>query len=248
MSVFDNIKLGPCVLDYGSVHIDLTEGGVTLQVGAQYKDIKVDQHGQSIVDKRITGWDIRAIVPMSKTDYETIKGVAVFLEEDGSSLQDRKLGSSMRAQGQPLTLHPSELPLVDTSQDVVFYLAIPTTPMELKYGYEDTRVYNVEFLALPKLDAETQDAGNFLSIGGAAVDLWPVTFTAEDAAFDPVEGVEISIAGLHTKKLTDAAGQAVFHLPDGVYVYAAQKAPYNLSTDDFEVDGVALPVAVAMTI
>jgi hypothetical protein len=251
MDSFRSIELGPCVLDYGGFEINHTIGGVTVRVEPMMKDIKTDQLGESIVDQRIVGWNVRAVVPMAQSDYLSLKAVATFTDADPTDawLEDRKLGTSMRELGQALTLHPTGREALDTSADIDFYLAIPVGELELPYSFANEKVYNVEFLALPKSGFDTAEPGNFFMIGaGDPAAGYLVTFTCQDAATDPVPGVVITLAGLSKKLVTDAAGQATINLPDDTYIYLARLAPYNDSTDDFTVDGADEPVAVTMTI
>lgn len=249
-TTFEDVKLGPCKVTFGTEEIELTKGGVTLRIQPMYKEITVDQHGSSVVDDRITGWDVRAIVPMLKTDYDSMKAVAVFMEEQGGGvLVDRKLGTSMRGAALELNLHPTENAVGDLSEDATFWLAAPVTGMELGYSYDNERIYNVEFRAYPKTDADPGEPANYFVIGdpGDLADLEVVTFTCEDVATDPVPGVRVTVVGRGSKS-TNAAGEAIFYLPDGDYVYAAEKAPYNTAYDDITVAGAALPVPVTMTV
>ncbi len=242
--MFEDVKLGPCSLSYGDLNIDLTTGGVTLSVQPMLLDVKVDQFGQGPVDHRVVGWNIKATVPLAQTDYASLKAVAVFLEESGTGLQDTKLGTSLRNLAKQLTLHPLEVP--DTSEDVILYLAAPITAMELKYGYDDTRIYNVEFAAYPKDGADPADAGNWINIGGSELlAKYAVTFTATATAV-PVPGAVVKLAGMTYSRVTNAEGEAVFYLPDGEYVYAVEHPMYSSAMDAFEVDGETVDIPVAL--
>lgn len=245
----DKVKLGPCTLEFGALNIDFTHGGVTLHVEPMMKEIKADQYGEGAADHRITGWIIKAIVPMTQTDYDSIKGVATFLEEtESGKLQDRPIGTSMRDNAQELRLHPLETP--GGEDDVVFYKAAAITAMEIPYGYEDQRVYNVEFQAYPKDDMDPANAGNFFEIGGIPGDvlIHTVTFTVVEAAAGnaEIEGAEVSVTGHAGSKLTDSDGKAYFYLKDDEYVYAVSKDGFNTELDAFTVDGADLAVNVEL--
>ena len=241
--MFDTLKLGPCSLEYGDLQINLTEGGVTLHIEPELKDMKADQFGTGPVDHRITGWNIRAIVPLAQTDYETLKQAAVFLTEGIDGLTDRQLGASMRNLGKQLTLHPLEVE--GTDEDVVFFLAAPITAMELSYSYDDQRVYNVEFFAYPKDGASAADEGNYLTIGGTPVTRYALTFEVRHGGA-PLPGATVKIAGFSSTRTTDASGDLVYNLPDGDYFYAVEHPGFDTVTGVATVDGIDLAVPVTI--
>lgn len=237
--MFEEIKLGPCNIVYGDLTIKHTDAGVKLHVEPLYREIKTARHGGSIVDHRITGWTIKAVVPMKQTDWLSLKAAATFLQQVGDgvskALVDRALGTSMRAQAKELTMHPVENAAEDVSDDVTLWLAGPVTPMELGYDYEGERMYSVEFLAYPKED-DNPAIGNYMSIGDPAATsiLYTITFVAK-AGSVPIQGVIISLAGRGDKKATNAEGKAFWLLPAGDYVWMAEKEPYDMSTDALSV-------------
>lgn len=249
-TTFDPVKLGPCAITFGSLDIALTKGGVVLRVEALMKEITIDQYGSSAVDDRIVGWSVKAIVPLAQTDYATLKQAAIFLQEQGSgALVDRKLGASMRNIAQPLTLHPVENDVADKSEDAYLYLAAPTTAMEMKYGFEDERIYNVEFKAYPKAGSDPSEPGNFFVIGdpAAIATLETVTFTVSTALAAPIPGAVVSVVGIGSA-LTNALGQAIFHLVAGDYVYAVEREGYNTAYNAFTVAAAPLAVPVTLTV
>jgi len=233
-TTFDDVKLGPCAVTFGALNIPLTKGGVTISVAPIFREIKVDQHGDSVVDDRIIGWNVKATVPMAKTDYDSLKAAALFLEENAAGV---------------LVDKPVENAVGDLSEDVTLFLCGPVSALELKYGFDEERIYQVEFRAYPKAAADPAEAGNYLAVGDQSLitTLETVTFTCEDAGTDPVAGVKVSVVG-HGSKLTNSAGVAIFYLVDGDYVYAAEKQGYNTAYDDITVAGADLPVPVTMTI
>jgi|GEM_PF-3962238 hypothetical protein len=247
--MFEEIKLGPCNITYGDLAIKHTDAGVKLHVEPLYREIKTARHGSSIIDHRITGWTIKAIVPMKQTDWLSIKSAATFLQQvgDGASkaLVDRALGTSMRGLAKELTMHPVENAAEDVSDDVTLWLAGPITPIEMGYDYEGERVYNVEFLAYPKED-DNPAIGNYMAIGDPAATstLYTITFIAAAGA-TPVQGVTIALAGTGNKKITNAEGKAFWLLPAGDYVWMAEKEPYDMVTNTVTVSADA-DVNVAM--
>ncbi len=249
---FDDIKLGPCLLTYGAFQINETIGGVTVSITPMTKEIKVDQWGSGPVDHRVMGWDVKVTVPMAKTDFNTLKEVAGFLDhvEDGGDekLTDTAIGSSMRAKARELFLRPVDA--TDDSEDVTIFMAGNISSIELGYDFDNERVYNVEFIAYPKTGADPTKAGNYYAIGDPSADpaLWDLTFAVTDSVTtDPVAGAEISIHGLSTLKKTGVGGEAVYVVPDGDYYYTVVATGYNTAQGVATVDGANLTEAVALT-
>ena len=169
------IKMGPCKVTYGedigATIIDKTIGGVDFVATPMYHEIKIDQYGQGVYDKRIVGWNVKAIIRMAESTYENIKAMSAGLVEvtDGTKkkLHDAQLGTSMRAGGKKLVIHPLENAVGDVSDDITVYLAAPDTPLDLKYNFENERVLEVTMIAYPKEDVgiEPGDANAYFCIG-----------------------------------------------------------------------------------
>ncbi len=169
-----SIKLGPCKVTSdpggtGEVVIDKTIGGVDFHAVPIYKEIKIDQFGQGNYDKRIVGWDVKAIVRMAESTYEHIKAMSAGLVEvEGAGkkkLHDAKLGTSMRETAKKLVIHPLENDPADVSDDVVIYLAAPDTPLDLKYNFENERVLEVTMVAYPDDAVDPGDPNAYFCFG-----------------------------------------------------------------------------------
>lgn len=151
------IKLGPCKVIYGEgltiTTIDKTIGGVDFSAVPLYHEIKIDQFGQSIYDKRIVGWDVKGVIRVAESTYENIKAMSAGMVEviggEKKKLHDAQLGTSMRAGGKKLVIHPLENAIDDVSEDIVIYLAAPDTPIDLKYNFEKERVLEVTMIGYP---------------------------------------------------------------------------------------------------
>ena len=207
-----SIKLGPCKVTSdpggpGEVVIDKTIGGVDFSAVPIYKEIKIDQYGQGNYDKRIVGWTVQAIVRMAESTYENIKAMSAGLVEVEESptkkkLHDAQLGTSMRAGGKKLVIHPLENAPADVSDDVVMYLAAPDTPLDLKYNYENERVLEVTMVAYPDDNVDPGDPNAYFCIGDETAVDSPSDAKAllgtvyGDLVGDPAIGVENVLVGL----------------------------------------------------
>ena len=169
------IKLGPCKViygeDIGATTIDKTIGGVDFTATPTYHEIKIDQYGQGVYDKRIVGWDVKAVIRVAESTYENIKAMSAgLIEVSGAGkkkLHDAQLGTSMRESGKKLVIHPLENPDEDASDDITVYLAAPDTPIDLKYNFENERVLEVTMIAYPRegVGIEPGDANAYFCIG-----------------------------------------------------------------------------------
>ncbi len=220
-----DIKLGPCRVTYDTATptvIDKTIGGVDFSAVPIYKEIKVDQFGQGVYDKRIVGWTVQAIVRMAESTYENIRAMSAGLVEVEESptkkkLQDAQLGTSMRAGAKKLTIHPLENDPADVSDDVVIYLAAPDTPIDLKYNYENERVLQVTMVGYPVDDGVTLpgDPNAYFCIGDeSAVD----TPSTANLLLDSIYGTLVGVPGAYTGVEAVLVGLKVHDFKNGLTV------------------------------
>ena len=196
-----NIKLGPCKATFHTTPetvIDKTIGGVDFEAVPIYHEIKVDQFGQGNYDKRIVGWDVKAVIRMAESTYDNIKAMSAGLVEVEESptkkkLHDAQLGTSMRAGGKKLVLHPLENDPADVSDDVVIYLAAPDTPLDLKYNYENERVLEVTMVGYPRDGVDPGDENAYFCIGDeTAVDTPSTEADLLDSIYGTLDGPPVT--------------------------------------------------------
>lgn len=166
------IRLGPCRVTFDPdgtpFVIEKTIGGVDFHAIPMTKPIKIDQYGVGDYDDIINGWDVKTVIRMAESDYDSIKAVSAALDEtiDGAKkrLFDRQLGTSMRSLGKKLTIHPLEM-LTSVEEDITIYLAAPLTPLDLKYNFEGERVLEVTMKGYPDDSVTPGDPDAYFCIG-----------------------------------------------------------------------------------
>ena len=76
MPDFESVKLGVCDIHWNEapeVFLGLTKGGCELSYIPSYHDMKVDQYGDTIIDKSLLGEKISVKVPLAETDLDKIE-------------------------------------------------------------------------------------------------------------------------------------------------------------------------------
>lgn len=163
MANIQNVRMGPCSLNYLGVDVGNTLGGVKVTVTRKLTDLKVDKYGDSPVDKVLTDVQMKIATkvaePVVSLLYEAMPEGAYNTGAKGNQLGVAAgEGESMRnmvTQGvqEPdaaglLILHPLSKATNDTSEDVAMYLAVPTSSPEVNYEVSGQRVFNLDFEAL----------------------------------------------------------------------------------------------------
>lgn len=134
------LDLGPCRVTYGGLDLGATLGNVTVKVKYSKADMKMDQTGTTIVDKRVSGLEISVESALAqvqdkaiwKKAFPTASLITSGLNE--AILFDNKLGLSSYDGAQMLTLHPLNKPDNDKKNDYNFYKAYPTEESDIVFG------------------------------------------------------------------------------------------------------------------
>lgn len=165
MGTISNVKLGPCSVKLGGVDLGHTKGGVTVMYTPEYKDIQVDQYGNTVAERVLIGEKLTAQVPLAEATLANIENAIPAATDVGSARATigKDAGERMAQYALELVLHPLANASSDLSEDVVIHKAIVDGEIEIAFNNEDERVLNVTFMAL--LD-ETKTDGNRLGFFG----------------------------------------------------------------------------------
>lgn len=136
------MELTPMRLTYKGVDLGGSLKGVTIKPEFSLADIKADQSGETVRDRRVSGLNITIETDLAQIrDKSTWKVVfpSAHLETDGiSGAQNvvwvNSIGDSMVAQSGILILHPLSLPDADLSGDYKFFKATANQKSEIVYG------------------------------------------------------------------------------------------------------------------
>jgi len=150
MSDVTNVKVGPCSVTFNSVDVGHTIGGIEVVYSPQYKDIKVDKYGESIVEKVQTGEGLMVKCKLAESVYANIQN-AIPLGTLAAATRltiGKEAGARLSSVAHELVLHPLENGAGDLSDDIVLYKAVIVNEVTIPYKYDEERVLEVEFFAL----------------------------------------------------------------------------------------------------
>lgn len=177
------LDLGPCRVTFGGVDLGATLDNVTVKIKYNKAELKMDQTGTTIVDKRVAGLEISVESALAQVQDKSVWKKAfptASLITSGlntAMLFDNKLGNSDYDGAQLLVLHPLNKADADKSLDYNFYKAYPSEESEIVFGPTEQQklkivwqVYpNVSVTGYPQLFIGDPSVGAVAATAGAAV-------------------------------------------------------------------------------
>lgn len=124
-----NFELSPCRVTFKGVDIGATLGNVTVKNKTSLADLKSDQLGSTVIDKRVSGHmfqiDTEFAEVKFKENWKVLFPMHKLVTQGMSTLFlfDSQIGFSQAGAAGLLTLHPLSLPNTDLSEDFNVYLA-----------------------------------------------------------------------------------------------------------------------------
>lgn len=155
-----DIQAGPCSLTFASSgDLGHTEEGVELNYEPEIRRRVVDEYGTSAVELVLVGENLEVTCRVAEWVIAAWK-LAIPAGIDGTSYLGigRKPGYKLSAKAEQLTIHPLEN-VGDTTEDVILYKAVASSPVPVGWNNDGDRVFEVTFTAL--VDATKED-GNLL--------------------------------------------------------------------------------------
>lgn len=156
---FDSIKIGVCDCYYTPVgsnvemFLGLTKGGVEVTYTPEFKDIQVDQYGNTPVDSILIGESIVAKVPLAETDLNKLAQFAPTATKVYESGQLKRItfgskpGKRLAETAGKLRLHPVAMG-DDKSQDIIIYRAANKGNMQMNFKMDEEQIFNCEFTGM----------------------------------------------------------------------------------------------------
>jgi len=162
-----NVKIGVCNVNYNSVDLGYTKGGVEVEVTTDTHEVMIDQFGNTPISEYINGRQVIVRCPLAETTLDNMVSIMpgatkITDATDTASIKvvvTPGVGSNLLSLAQKLILHPSGLTTADVTEDFVVPLAGTAGAIRFAYKLDEERVYNIEFKAYP-------DSGNILFIFG----------------------------------------------------------------------------------
>jgi len=157
----EKVELGPAIVEYGDgadkVVFETTIGGVNLKVETSYRDQKIDQFGETVVSKKITGRNATVEVPFAEYDLTVIPKIMVGAEvvtgTDSKSkvLIKTAVGMDLIKKAKKVVIKP--LAHVDNPDMwVTLPQAFPETDLEYAYDNDKERITKITLRSTPDAD------------------------------------------------------------------------------------------------
>lgn len=150
------------------VYLGGTLGNCKISVGYEKADIKSDQTGVTVLDKRISGAKFMIETEIAQVNDINILG---YIYPSASALSasalqwNNHMGTSDLLISGQLRIHPQNLADANDTGDWTFFVACPTEISERTYGPTTQSVYKVQWTVYP--DTST-DPYRFARFGSSA--------------------------------------------------------------------------------
>lgn len=151
----NNLELTPCRVNYKGIDLGATLGNVVIKIEDSLADLKSDQLGTTIIDKKVSGIKVTIETELAEVKLKDNWKV-VFpshkLVTSGSNklfLFDSTVGVSLRDLAGQLILHPLSKPDSDLSSDILVYLATAEGKADLSFAHSDQQKLKVVWDMFP---------------------------------------------------------------------------------------------------
>lgn len=145
------------------------EGG-EVKLAPSFADIKFADFGDSTYDQYIQGYTGEVTFSAGQQDIEVMQAAMSYLDAitgttggETVGLMDAKIGSSMRARGAKVTIHPRIMG-TDKSLDITIYKMAATGEFSRSYANEQGNI-PITYNMFPRDGFDVAKPGNFFYIG-----------------------------------------------------------------------------------
>jgi hypothetical protein len=134
-----NMELSPCKVSFGGTELGGTVSNVKVAINFEKAEMKVDQLGNTVVDRRVSGLNIKIETVLSEiSDKDKWKVAFPNAKKVGtgpySVYFESRVGESDIALALPLVLHPLSKADADKSSDMTFFKATAESVSEVVYS------------------------------------------------------------------------------------------------------------------
>jgi hypothetical protein len=150
-----NFELSPCRVTYKGVDLGATVGNVKVTIKEELAELKSDQLGKTIIDRRVSGFTCTIETSLAETqnlnNWAQIFPAHKLVTQGGFSnfYFDSAVGTSLADLAGALVLHPLSRPNSDTSGDVTVYLAAANGASEYEFGPDKQIVMKIHWDMYP---------------------------------------------------------------------------------------------------
>ncbi|OKL36992.1 hypothetical protein [Domibacillus mangrovi] len=153
----------------GVVGFQADGGEVTLS--PLLSDINIADFGDSLYDQYVMGYEGGVTIVAAEDDIDTLELAMSYTEAitetvggEKVGLMDAKIGTSLRAKGRKVTIHPRIMG-ADKSSDIVIYNMVSNGEFSRSFANEQGNV-SVTLAMFPREGMDVSKPGNFFYIGG----------------------------------------------------------------------------------
>lgn len=148
----------------------LQADGGEVSIEPELEDIVIPDFGTTPYDQVIVGYNGTLTIVAGNRDLKVLALAMAYTEQIASAeggtpvgLMDAKIGTSMRAKGKPVKIHPRGMGM-DASNDINIYNMAGVS--EFNEGYANEQGQNeMELRMFPRNGADANKPGNFFYIG-----------------------------------------------------------------------------------
>jgi hypothetical protein len=168
------LELSACRVTYKGIDLGGTSGNVVVKMEQALSDIKVDQYGSTVIDKRVSGFKYTVDLEIDEIKYKDnwkIIFPSVLVPEQGGQKSvyfDSQMSYSQRSNAGALVLHPLSVPDTDKSEDFFFWLASAEAKTDFTYSPSEQVKLKISFTIYPDF---TTTPARFFMFGDPAVGL-----------------------------------------------------------------------------
>jgi hypothetical protein len=167
-------ELTPCRVTYKGVDLGATLGNVVVKIEESLSELKSDQLGSTIIDKKVSGFKVTIETELAEIQLKDNWKVVfpshklVTSGSDKIFYFDSTIGSSMRDLAGQLVLHPLSKVNADKSADILVWLATAEGKADISFSPSDQQKLKVTWSMYPDF---TTSPPRFMLYGDPAVGL-----------------------------------------------------------------------------
>lgn len=175
----NQFELTPCRVNFKGVDLGATKGNVKVMIEEKLADLKSDQLGDTVIDRKVSGFNAKVETSLDETQLKSNWKVvfpAHHLVTDNLGNQsfyfDSQVGASMRALAGPLVLHPLSRPDTDKTGDILIYLATAEPKSDYVFSSSEQNTLKVIWDMYPDF---VTTPPRFMLFGDPSIGIVPAT-------------------------------------------------------------------------
>lgn len=150
-----NMELSPCQVTFNSVDLGGTLGNVTIIPKYSLSEIKADQYGSLVLNRKVSGLDIQVKTELAETklkdNWSVIFPFGTMHTSGGNKAMqlDSQVGMDQLTYAHQLTLHPLAAASGDVTTDHTFFKACADAASQLVLGPTEQHKLPITWNVLP---------------------------------------------------------------------------------------------------